>query len=429
MTTVASTLLTFVGRTAANRAYKQARYRFDDGVEVESKLFAAAAVSWMRRRRQPPDRMLIVGTPTSGWDVLMELVERLAPAHAEDALEWAVPVSEALAVGAVAPESLREFEQRFNEALGVRLDLVLAQNDGDSVFAALNGALAPNEQVVLDITHSYRSMPVHALVALGAMRWLKGVRLGDIIYGSLDETDPTGVSAARSLGSTSELAQATPALAQLALVDDVGSIAPYLARGNAELGKRLEDTQRLEAIMQFDSAAQPRGQALGTLRAFGGSPAVSETAAMLRETLESMDKGRGSQGLLNRARRALGRNDFMRAVGLANEALALRVVERHELRRKADEAIRAAGLPDGDLYRTLNQLARAELARNADRVDAPRLPTMRPYASLQRLNAARNAVMHAGSSISGQTVPQELLSADSLRALLEWSFRFYDFLN
>jgi CRISPR-associated Csx2 family protein len=429
MTAIASTLLTFVGRTAANRAYRQARYRFDDGVEVESKLFAAAALSWMQRGKQPPNRMLVVGTPTSGWDVLMELVERLAPSQAEEALEWAIPVSEALAVGAVAPESLRSFEQRFSHALGVRLDLLLAQNDGESVFAALHGALAPNERVVLDITHSYRSMPVHALVSLGALRWLKGVQLGDIVYGSLDETDPAGVSAARSLGSTSALAQATPALAQLALVDDVGSIAPYLACGNPELGKRLEDTQRLEAIMQFDSAAQPRGQALGTLREFGGSPALAATASMLRETLESMNKGCGSRGLLNRARRALGKQDYMRAVGLANEALALRVVELHDLRRKAAEAIRASAPADSDLYRTLNRLARAELARNADREDAPRLPPARPYASLQRLNAARNSVMHAGSSISGQTAPQELLSADSLRALLEWSFRFYEFLE
>ena len=434
MTAITTTLLTFIGRTEANRAYKLARYRFDDGVEVESKLFAAAALSWMRRGKQPPNRMLIVGTPTSGWDVLMELVERLAPAHAEAALEWAIPISDSLVTGAVDPDALRRFEQRFSQALGVRLDLVLAQNDGDSVFAALDGALGPGERVLLDITHSYRSMPVHALVALGAMRWLKGVEVRDIVYGSLDEKDPAGISSARSLGATARLARSTPALAQLALVDDVGGVAPYLAESlrSSTIGPVLADTQRLESIMQFDNASAKRGQALGELRKVAQGEigiAANAVAAKARETLESLNLGTGSYGLMNRAQRALDRDDFMRAVGLANEALALKVVELHGLRDRAKKERLRPQYEKMSLYAIVNLLAKGEIERNALRSGVPRCGKIEASAAWRTLNDARNAVMHGGSGLSEQAPPPELLSPDALRALLEWSFRFYEFLN
>ena len=428
-----ATLLIFVGRTEANRAYKHARYRFDDGVEIESKLYAAAVLEWMRRTGRAPDRLLMVGTATSGWDVLMELVERIAPAMSDQALDWAIPVSEALASGAVGEAALRDFESRFSQALGLRVELALVRNDGDSVFETLDASLAPKEKVVLDITHSFRSMPVHALVALGAMRWLKGVELVDIVYGSLDEKDRDGISAARSLGPTARLARATPALAQLALVDDVGGIAPALAEmtGSNTIGPALADTQRLESIMQFDNAGVRRGQALGELRnlATGDFGATTEAvAARTRQTLESMNQGRGPRGLVSRARRALDRDDFMRAVGLANEALAWRAAELRDLRQLAEATLRRDGPAAGDLYRVLNRMIREELARQSDLPGAPSLPGSRPYASLQRLNAARNAVMHAGTSAGGRAAPEELYSAEALRSLLEWSFRFYDFL-
>jgi CRISPR-associated Csx2 family protein len=424
-----TTLLTFVGRTEANRAYRTAKYRFDDGVVVESKLFAGAALDWMRRTEQPAERLLVVGTPTSGWDVLLELVERLAPAHSEEALAWAIPVSDALAAGQVDRDALRAFEERFAGALGVRLDLCLAQNDGDSVFATLDAALDHGEQVVLDITHSFRSMPTHALVALGAMRWLKGVETRDIIYGSLDERNPDGTSSAKSLGSTSALARATPALAQLALVDDLASIAPYFARENPALSRHLADTQRLESLMQFDQAGSKRGQALGELRKFDGTPTSLKVAARLNETLESLNRGRGAQGLIDRARRALDRQDFMRAVGLANEALVLRVVELHDLRAKASAELRARALPDREYYFTISRLARDRLESDAQRAAAPRPRASSASGALATLRDARNAVMHAGAGLAAQRPPVELLSRDALRALLEWAFEFFDFLE
>jgi CRISPR-associated Csx2 family protein len=429
-----TTLVTFIGRTEANRAYRLARYRFEDGVDIKSKLFAAAAVRWLRGVQRAPQRLIVIGTPTSGWDVLNELIESLAPNHAHEALEWAVPVSDALERGPLDATVLRDFEERFSAVLGVQLNLRFTANDGDSVFETLNGLLAPAEQVVLDITHSYRSMPVHALVCLGALRWLKGIELIDILYGSLDERGSDGVSQARSLGTTARLAHATPTLAQLSLMDDVGAVAPYLAAslGQEAIKSGLEDAQRLESIMQFDSAQVKRGQMLGQLRqaqqrsSTGVSRAIVERLAGV---LASLSLGSGSLGLRQRAERSLERGDFMRAIGLANEALTLKVIELHDLRRCARDELRAMRGPTREFYPLLNRMARERLRACAESEGAPRHGCLSSTLALKTVIDARNAVMHAGANFGEEAAPGELLSPAGLRRLIEWALRFYDFIQ
>jgi CRISPR-associated Csx2 family protein len=414
-----TTLITFIGRTEANRGYRFTPYRFDNGTTIESKLFAAAALMWLQQTNRKPSRLIVIGTPSSGWDVLMELVERLAPHLADQALEWALPVSEALSSPArAAPEqSLRDFESRFSEALGLRIELVIAPNEGDGIFAALHDKLQANEQVALDVTHSFRSMPIHALVALGALRWLKGVELSDILYGSLDERDASGGAAARSLGETARLAKATPALAQLALADDVGGMADTF--GSQELGNRLAETQRLESLMQFSKAAGPRGQAIGLLRRIdatdsGAGPIKRTVAKRVCDTLSALNAGSGSNGLRNRTERALARDDFMRAVGMANEMLLLKAIELRHFTGSYDQ---------------LNGLSRDEIYRQADLPGAPCTGRFTARDNFTTLNYLRNAVMHPDGGIADKGVPRVVNSADDMRSLLAWSLSFYDFLT
>jgi hypothetical protein len=132
---------------------------------------------------------------------------------------------------------------------------------------------------------------------------------------------------------------------------------------------------------------------------------------------------------MHRARRALDRSDFMRAVGLANEALTLKVVELHELRAKAKQEYARQPNAGASLYSILNSLAKAEIERNTIRSGVPRCGKTEASAAWRTLNNARNAVMHGGAGLADQSAPPELLSPDALRALLEWALRFYEFLD
>jgi CRISPR-associated Csx2 family protein len=411
-----TTLVTFIGKRARNELDGFTRYRFPTGLEVRAKLFASAALQWLQAGNRKPARLLMIGTSTSDWDVLMNLVEQHAPEHADEALEWGVRATERRVADSFDDRALRDFESAFSSPLGLRVDLVIAPNEGDAIFEALDARLAPDEQVVLDITHSFRSMPVHAIVALGALRWLKGIELVDILYASLDERGADGVALARSLGGTAALAKSTPALAQLVLADDVGHLGD--AFGEPGLRSVLSETQRYESLMQFAKAARPRGQALGQLRKL--EAADSGTGAILRalakkacEALSSLNAGRGSFGLRNRAERAVARRDYMRAVGLANEMLLLKAIELRGF--------------SGD-YEQLNKRAREEVYRQSDLAGAPRSGRFAARDNFTTLNYLRNAVMHPDGGIADKGVPRVVDDEDDMRSLLRWSLDFYDFL-
>lgn len=62
------TLISFLGRNTAKpgAGYKLARYRFPDGWEYETPFFGLALAETLR-----PERVVILGTAGSMWDVLI----------------------------------------------------------------------------------------------------------------------------------------------------------------------------------------------------------------------------------------------------------------------------------------------------------------------------------------------------------------------
>ena len=136
-------------------------------------------------------------------------------------------------------------------------------------------------------------------------------------------------------------------------------------------------------------------------------------AARVCESLASLDAGSGSLGLRNRAERALARDDFMRAVGMANEMLLLKAVELRGLA--------------GD-YDLLNRNARDEVYRQTGLPGAPRAGPYSARDNFRTLNYLRNAVMHPDGGIADKGMPRGINSADDMRSLLSWSLAFYDFL-
>lgn len=425
-----TTLLSFLGIGKANRGYESARYCFDCGFECETKLFAAAAMQRMRQHGRPATRCIIIGTPTSGWDNLYECIATLAPSAVQRAESWALGVMHEMAGNQpVLATRLREFEAEFSAELGVELCLVTVDNNGDEIFAALNHYLSPGSCVVADVTHAFRTMPLNAVLALGALRWLKNIELVDILYGSYDTATPTGAQRAHSLTTASRLARFTPALAQLALVDDVGHIAGLFESVAPQITNRLHDTQRLESLMQYGKSRQPMAQALGQLRTFtSAAPFDVACAKATADVLADLEQGGGAAAHLSRAKTALGHKDYMRALALANEALLLRIIDLKGLRVNASAALAMGHNGNSSEYQILNGMARLGLEEQCRRMGAPMIDQVPAIKLLYTLCDARNSVMHAGSGVVLKDPPRALESEEGITNLLKWSFRFYDFL-
>ncbi len=149
------------------------------------------------------------------------------------------------------------------------------------------------------------------------------------------------------------------------------------------------------------------------------------------EVLRSLDEGEGSRLLYNRARRALERRDFLRAIALAYEAIDLRIDEQEGVRARlhaSGEKSRDADAGEG-VYQGYKKQINAALSRHFKREGAPSCGEKPAKKAHGTLRSARNAVAHARPGKADGTTPGALQSEDGLRALLEWSFRFYDFLS
>lgn len=421
---------------AALAEYETTPYRFEDGFETSTLFFGWAALLHLRHRARienrpaiSPSRWLVVGTPSSAWHMMAEvaieadadLLERAADWSARTKSAWSLARDDETtsAQATTVHALLREFEALATPALATDFRMRAVDDSADAIFALLRDEIDDNGRVILDITHGFRTMPLHATLALGALRWLKSIEVDDILYGGIEKRGNRLHAPAVSLGTSARLARATPALAQLSLVDDVGQVAEVLEPVDREIAARLRETQRFESLMQFSSSSGPRGQAIGRLRKLRevvpqAGEIVHSIADTVQETLASLNAGTDSQGLRNRAERALERGDYMRAISLANEMLLLRAVELRALKGN---------------YTQLNDAARDEVYRLSDLAAAPRTERANAHSNFTTLNYLRNAVMHPDGGITDMNAPRETRNADDMRSLLRWSLNFYDFLH
>jgi len=432
-------LVSFLGKPHREQGgqYRTVEYVFEDGHRSTTSFFGAAAAEWLLRTpERAPHQWLILGTPTSAWDQLSDVVLHLCPEEQHRIDGWLSEVAKELGTGAIDSARLREFESAIGPCLKFGLRLAAVESEGDAIFACLHEHIPKGGRVVLDITHGFRTMPTHALVSLGALAWLRDVRIDDILYGEMGETarpddrirasraaSPPVPSRARSLAGSARLAKATPALARLRLDDDLDAVAETF-EGDGNISDQLRQTERLKDMMQFDRCGLPRGQALGALRQRQQGTAIDAaiTSAVI-ESLERLSTDTTAMALRARAEAALERSDFLRAVALAYESLILRAVELRDLREKNKEA---AG---EDLYSLVSRDAREECLRQAREADAPRWPDGGTESAFKKLGHIRNAIMHAGTQLGGHRRPAELTDANKLRGILQWSFAFCDYLR
>ncbi len=103
------------------------------------------------------------------------------------------------------------------------------------IFEKCSQAVAEGEEVILDITHAYRSLPLVVFAAAAYLRRTKKVNLRHIIYGAYE---------ARSSSETGDRAPVFDMTPLLELVDWLSEADFFLRRGDASLlGQRLRKIQ------------------------------------------------------------------------------------------------------------------------------------------------------------------------------------------
>ena len=177
--------ISFLGKSQldSKTGYRLVKYRFDDGTVIETAFFGLALA-----RRMKPDRLLLLGTAGSMWDVLVE------NQIDDDRLEnERLDLIDAVRDNRVSDKLLAPLADVIGEHVGCPVDLRVIPygHDAagqaqilDTVARAVSAAKA--REVLLDVTHGLRHLPMLALVAAFYLEHVARVRVADILYGALE---------------------------------------------------------------------------------------------------------------------------------------------------------------------------------------------------------------------------------------------------
>ncbi len=314
-----STLISFLGKGQADpkTGYRNAHYRFDAAFARRVPFFGLALAEYLK-----PERLVIVGTAGSMWDVFFE--RHGADDDAVLALIAAVEGQQ------VTSELLDLPRQQLAAQLQLPVDCLLIPygRDADEQAAILHclaGAVHAGERLCLDVTHGFRHLPMLALVAARYLARVVGVQIDELYYGALEMTPPGGETPVLRLGGLLAMLDWVDALASYDKDGDYGVFAGLLAAdgmdaGRAELlaraaffertGNPVRARETLSSV--FPTVEAHRGR-LGGL--FGGT---------LSKRISWFRRGTRADWELALADAYRARSDYLRATTFMHEAFVTR---------------------------------------------------------------------------------------------------------
>jgi CRISPR-associated Csx2 family protein len=409
------TLVTFLGRAdreamKKHGGYRRADYRFPDGT-VRTQAFFGIALKEHLIAHGGVDRMLILGTSSSMWSVL---IEHLATGDEAEAQRIALLDREGN--DGVDAATLQALEPLVCSKLGVEVRLRLIDRAADSTgqqrILQTVAAEVADGTVSIDVTHGFRHLAMIGLVSAQMLMRARGLQLAGLWYGALEMSDPeTRHTPVLRLDGLVAIQRWVEAIAAFDASGDYALFAPlFQAEGApASTARLLETAADHEHQLNVSGARQSLNTFLQQLPSpWPGAAGLFETR--LRRRLDWIRQSRLDEQQYALAERALDRRDSLRAALLLREGLITAyclqnrlIAERYEDREIATRELEQ-DLDEGlwtrevrDAIRDLRQIRNA-LAHGA-RPNNPRI---------QQLLSSRKTLLEALRRILQQLRVQQI---------------------
>ncbi|GAB4406855.1 MAG: hypothetical protein OHK0048_26970 [Rhodoferax sp.] len=306
------TLLTFLGkgRDDASTGYRLAQYVFPDGVVRRTAFFGLALADFVR-----PGVLVLLGTAGSMWSVLLE---SLAVGGEDEALR--LELMEAECAGRVDQPLLDRVASLLSRSVGleVRPSVIPAGENAEeqvAILATIARVVPEGVPLEIDVTHGFRHLGMVGLLSAELIARLRpGTEVQALWYAALDMTRE-GRTPVVSLSGLKVVQQWVRALDRFDANNDYGVFAPLLLSDGlpADKAKCLSMAASFEGISNVSDAARQLRTVLPSLdQPLRGASELFRTA--LRRRLEWARLGDLSQQQLVLARRAMEREDLLRAV-------------------------------------------------------------------------------------------------------------------
>ena len=313
-----TTLISFLGKgkADAHTGYRTANYRFDADFVRQVPFFGLALTEYLK-----PDRLILVGTAGSMWDVFFP------PGGDDDAT---LQLMAAVEAGEVTRDMLELPRQELAEQLGISVDCLLIPYARDAaeqadILRRLADVVQPGESLYLDVTHGFRHLPMLALVAARYLARVVGVRVEELYYGALEMTPAGGETPVLRLGGLLAMLDWVDALATYDKDGDYGAFAPLLAADGMEKGR----ADLLARAAYFERTGNPV-RASETLRSVFPSVETHRGAlgGLFSETLKKriswFRRGKRDDWELSLADAYRERGDYLRAATFMHESFITR---------------------------------------------------------------------------------------------------------
>ncbi len=389
------TLISFLGRGNSDRGkrYRKATYEFGPKQQQTTEFFGLGLTQYIQ-----PDRLLILGTTGSMWDVLLFSLG-LGQEHDEDLLA----LTESADSDRTTQEELDRLITVVSERLGLQviLRLIPYGRDADEQVEILQQMaldIADGDTVTLDVTHGLRHLPMLAQMSALYLRWVKSVKIGGLYYGALDMTRHS-VTPVMNLKGLLDIADWTGAVQSFDKDGDYGVFKPLIQ-------EQLPNAANLLQESAFYERTTRPGQARGKLRELHALlewQPLDGIGALFAPTLKSRLSWFREEKLYLRqqtlARLYLDHGDFLRASLLGFEAFITRLMQQ-------------SGVTNCDNWSQRDSIKQDYEAQN--KAISPRTAEYQRYCQLRDL---RNHLAH-GNAPPQAVIQQALASVESLRDFL-----------
>ena len=369
-------LVSFIGKSRAvpgrsqRSGYSAVHYRFPaEGSSPEwtappTSLFGAALVKYLERNNQSVDRWIVLGTDQSDWGTLIHALPTDDAGRAEEEL---ASIKRLIEDDAFTQSDLDQWQATIQAELPNLLCSFKIVGDASerasqmNIWNAIVESVEDLDKIVLDVTHSFRHMPVIASFMINALRPIKQVSDVDLYYGGLDLAESGNEAKVIHIGLVRELAKISDAVSTYRDTGNYGQILQQL---------KLHDSVDAIKVLFSEETNLPAKTAALALRhrvnSFVGDPIENAIVPLLNVPLDWVIEKSNAQRMASKTRFAYEHGQYFKAITLLWESILTAGCEsspespdsgRHEGREVGEKYLRGnLGSSDRETMRNVKDL-------------------------------------------------------------------------
>lgn len=258
-------LISFLGTSNSDeREYRTAKYKFEEGSPIETS-FIAKAIS----KYYEIDRFILIGTAKSMWEEVYKRFTSDNKEFSENERKIYDEIKDCCIHANFKSEPTIIHKSEIEDALGNGSQILLVKyglNQEELIFNAskiisIEQFLEDGDKLVVDITHSFRSLPLMLMNALIYLQNVsrKKIQIEHITYGMLDITSEMGgITPVVELNSISKLSDWISGAFAFSEYGNAYKLSELMNDENKDAAKRLSrfsDEMNLNHIYSIQQEA------------------------------------------------------------------------------------------------------------------------------------------------------------------------------